>query len=201
MRKVLFGCVLTMVALLVSACSTRIAGTGASRGLATAPSFDWTVTSQPPPPQRPSRAVTPTARPKPTPSPKPAHGPKPSPSQEPNRRPKASPSPKAKPTLKPKPPAPHVVTLVDQAGDGIGQTTPFTATGDRFDIYYSYDCSAFGTAGNFIVAVEPGLNILVNDLKLSGSGIAHDYDDLGTPVHIEVNSECSWHISAKELVR
>ena len=62
----------------------------------------------------------------------------------------------------------------------------------------------FGDAFNFIVDVDgstgTAVSFLVNALGRSGSGVAHDYGDSGEPSHLDINSECDRHVSARESV-
>lgn len=110
-----------------------------------------------------------------------------------------TPMPLPKPKPKPKP-APIVNVLDRESGDGLGQSSPFEATG-AFDVKYSYDCATFGQAGNFQIWVGDGASILVNALDTSGAGVAHDYEDGGGQVYLTINSECSWSIVVTEATQ
>jgi hypothetical protein len=97
-------------------------------------------------------------------------------------------------------PAPQFQTLLDLSGSGTKTTQKFTAAAD-WDLIWSYDCSNFGTSGNFQVMIYNGDgslstdNSLVNQLGSKDSGTEH-YHKGGT-FYLETNSECSWHITAK----
>jgi hypothetical protein len=131
-----------------------------------------------------NKKSTPTAATSP-----PASGPAPS------AAPATSPAPTAPPTTAP--PAVPVV-LWQSSGSGIQSGPQFTvpAGTKEWDEVWSYDCSAFGSSGNFISTIN-GFGSAsgttdsgTNQLGASGSGTNHYYDT-GT-FSIDVNSECNW---------
>jgi hypothetical protein len=91
-------------------------------------------------------------------------------------------------------------SLLKISGSGTKSTAKFTAAGD-WDINWSYDCSNFGTQGNFIVTIFNGdgsmsfSNTGVNQLGRSGADVDH-YHNGGT-FYLSVNSECKWKIEVK----
>jgi hypothetical protein len=91
-------------------------------------------------------------------------------------------------------------TLLDLNGSGTKQTQKFTAAGD-WDLSWSYDCSAFGTQGNFQVYVyddsgSPSIdNTGINQLGAKGSDVQH-YHKGGT-YYLTINSDCSWTVNVK----
>lgn len=88
------------------------------------------------------------------------------------------------------PPAPQNLLLTIN-GNGIQRSAKFTTGGD-WRIDWTYDCSKFGTQGNFIVTVKgDDFDIAVNELGARGSGSAPQYTGPGT-FYLEMNSECSW---------
>jgi hypothetical protein len=102
-------------------------------------------------------------------------------------------SPRTSPGLPPA--APHAqAQLLTLRGNGIQRTTKFTTSGD-WRIDWTYDCSSFGTTGNFIVEVQGDtLDVAVNQLGARGSGSAPEYTSPGT-YYLEVNSECVWTVT------
>jgi hypothetical protein len=91
--------------------------------------------------------------------------------------------------------------LLDLTGTGTKTTQKFTAASD-WDLSWSYDCnSSLGNTGNFIVSIYNGDGSLstdnqeVNQLGAKGADVEH-YHTGGT-FYLEVNSECSWHVTAK----
>ena len=93
------------------------------------------------------------------------------------------------------------VVLLDLTGSGTKQTQKFTTSGD-WTLTWSYDCSsALGAQGNFIVMVYNAdgsadyNDTTVNQLGTSGSDTEYYYD-AGTH-YLSINSECSWHVTAK----
>jgi hypothetical protein len=87
--------------------------------------------------------------------------------------------------------------LLEQSGSGIKSTKTFTAP-DGFTLEYQYDCSSFGSKGNFMVDVAQGsddLDVAVNELGKSGSDSTEIYDG-GSNLHLEINSECDWTVRA-----
>lgn len=100
-----------------------------------------------------------------------------------------------KPAPKPKPKAKTVLT---ESGDGIKTTVKFHVSGD-WDLHYTYDCSNFGTSGNFIVTTG-GTDFpmpLANELGANGSEVTHQHD--GGTLYLEVNSECSWTVKVVDI--
>lgn len=94
-------------------------------------------------------------------------------------------------------PAAAPKVLLDIQGSGTKSTEKFTTAGSDWDLQYAYNCSNFGSRGNFIVSVNGGdgglsSNAGVNQLGASGNDVDH-YHTGGT-FYLEVNSECSWHI-------
>lgn len=86
------------------------------------------------------------------------------------------------------------VTLVDVKGTGTKSTSEFTTTGPS-TLHYHYSCAGFGQKGNFQVFLEQGSNpvdIPVNELAMHGTDTTQIYET-GT-FHLEMNSECSWHV-------
>lgn len=81
------------------------------------------------------------------------------------------------------------------SGSGTNTTKPFTITADQWTLNYKYDCSAFGTTGNFAVDVagsDGSDDVAVNELGAGKSGSTTEYAS-GT-FHLTVNSECDWTI-------
>ena len=86
-------------------------------------------------------------------------------------------------------------TLLNQRGSGTASTASFSAP-KNWDLVWSYDCSSFGSSGNFEVDVQGGIGPLgVNQMGASGSGT--DYYHQGGSYYLEVDSECSWQVTAR----
>jgi hypothetical protein len=107
-------------------------------------------------------------------------------------------SPPAAPSSVPasSPPAMAGKTVATFSGSGIENTPQFTVT-DSWKLSYSFDCSNFGSKGNFQIYEYAGSSlggVLANDLAESKSASTMQYGDAGTH-HLEVNSECAWHLS------
>jgi hypothetical protein len=86
-------------------------------------------------------------------------------------------------------------TLLDAKGDGIKKTGTFAVT-RPWKLAYSFDCAGFGGKGNFQVMLYDGTSladILTNDLAASGNTTTNAYTT-GGALHLEINSECSWHV-------
>lgn len=83
-------------------------------------------------------------------------------------------------------------TVATFSGDGIQATPQFTVT-PSWRLDYSFDCSSFGYAGNFIIMEDGGLAgaMDVNALAMSKAGSSYAYNDAGQH-YIKVDSECSW---------
>lgn len=83
-------------------------------------------------------------------------------------------------------------TVATFKGDGVQSTPQFTVT-SNWKLDYSFDCSSFGYAGNFIVMEDGGLGgaMDVNTLAMSKSSSSYAYGDAGQH-YIKVDSECSW---------
>jgi hypothetical protein len=93
--------------------------------------------------------------------------------------------------------APQV--LLDQSGSGQAQTQPFT-TGKSWTVTYTFDCSSFGTSGNFQFSVDnpdgsTNFDTGANELAASGGSTDYFYD--AGHHYLTVNSECSWRITVK----
>jgi len=92
----------------------------------------------------------------------------------------------------------YVAPLLEVSGNGIQTTQKFTTTG-AWTINYTYDCSSFGFKGNFQVYIYNGDgsmgDIAANELGMSGSNTQYEHG-AGT-YYLEINSECSWHVTVK----
>jgi hypothetical protein len=100
-----------------------------------------------------------------------------------------------KPTATPAAPAAPKV-LLDLTGSGIKNSAEFSAP-SHWRIHYTYDCTAFGQQGNFQIFVEQGstpLDAPVNELGAKGDSTTDVYQ--GGTVHLSMNSECDWHVTA-----
>ncbi|HUZ70509.1 MAG TPA: hypothetical protein VND54_10325 [Candidatus Saccharimonadales bacterium] len=86
------------------------------------------------------------------------------------------------------------------AGSGIKQTQDFAVPAE-WTLNYAYDCSNFGSAGNFIVSIynsdgSPDFNDTgVNELGKRGSGSTANHNDAGT-IYLSIDSECNWTVTA-----
>jgi hypothetical protein len=95
------------------------------------------------------------------------------------------------PTPTPAPPQ----TLLSQQGSGTASTASFSAP-KNWDLAWSSDCSGFGSSGNFEVDVQGNLGpVGVNQMGTSGSGT--EYYHQGGSYYLEVDSECSWQVTAR----
>jgi hypothetical protein len=95
--------------------------------------------------------------------------------------------------------APAPTTLLDVSGSGIKTTQAFTV-GPTWAMTWSYDCSAFGSRGNFIVNVmttdgHGSRNAGTNQLGTGGSDVEHFH--VGGTFYLEINSECGWHVTVQ----
>jgi hypothetical protein len=97
-------------------------------------------------------------------------------------------------------PSASPVTLLSLQGSGIQTTQKFTTTSDDWDMAYRYDCSNFGTAGNFQVFVYNGGGSLddvgANELGTAGLKIQHFHQ--GGTFYLTINSECTWTVKVTD---
>jgi hypothetical protein len=84
-------------------------------------------------------------------------------------------------------------TLMQLSGTGIKKSPKFTTSAD-WTIGYAFDCSSFGSAGNFAITVYSGdgsfEDVAVNELAAKGSCSSPEYNKPGEH-YLEMNSECS----------
>jgi len=91
-------------------------------------------------------------------------------------------------------------TVLNITGSGAQSTANFNipAAANGWRVAWSYDCSAFGSPGNFdyYVTKTSGLTLDFgpNQLGSGGSG-TEIYHDTGT-FSLQVNSECNWTVQA-----
>ena len=94
-------------------------------------------------------------------------------------------------------PTPKVLLTFD--GSGVTSSEPFTASGDSVDLAYTFDCSAFGSSGNFALTFydQNGLAVdSVKELAKSGKDTSIVYiANTAPPYHLEVKSQCTWTIT------
>jgi hypothetical protein len=92
------------------------------------------------------------------------------------------------------------LTVLNISGSGAQSTANFTipSRAGGWRVVWSYDCTSFGSAGNFDYYVNKvsgfTLDFGPNQLGTSGSG-TEIYHDTGT-FNLQVNSECSWTVQA-----
>ena len=104
--------------------------------------------------------------------------------------PSQSANPVAKATKPPKP-KPHLIAVFH--GNGDANTRRFKTPATWF-IKYRYDCSGFGSSGNFIVNENGKItdtNVSVNGLAATGHGRSYAHFDPGRHF-LGILSECSW---------
>jgi len=87
-------------------------------------------------------------------------------------------------------------TLLEISGSGIKKSVTFT-TGGSWSLEYAYDCSRWGSTGNFMVDLyDAGSgdldDVLVNELDTGGTDSTPVYSS-GTH-WLEVDSECDWTV-------
>jgi hypothetical protein len=104
------------------------------------------------------------------------------------------------PQYLPKPP----VVLLTLSGNGIENSRPVVVTQSTLQVRYSYDCSSFGSSGNFIADFETANQAsldsddqpIANALGSGGSATTTIYpQDTGSEYHLAVNSECNWSVT------
>jgi hypothetical protein len=98
-------------------------------------------------------------------------------------------------------PVPHQsVVLLQLKGSGTKSTQTFTAP-SNWTLDYTYDCSSFSNGkGNFQVYVfnaDGSMSSASGVNQLGSSGSDTEYYHQGGSLYLEVNSECSWTITAK----
>jgi len=99
-------------------------------------------------------------------------------------------------------PLPTPPTLLSISGSGIKTSKTFSWSGGSVDLTYTFNCSNFGSQGNFQIyfyganSFDPTLpDILANDLAKSGGDTTTEYLNGATgPFHMEMNSECKWTV-------
>lgn len=88
-------------------------------------------------------------------------------------------------------------TLLQLTGSGIKKSNTFT-TGDEWTLSYSFNCSNFGSQGNFAVMEydSSGMptDVLVNELAKSGTDSVPQHVD-GGGHYLQINSECKWSLT------
>jgi hypothetical protein len=91
------------------------------------------------------------------------------------------------------------VTLLDLSGTGTKNSSPFTTT-SAWTLAYNYDCAKFGAQGNFQVFIEDDagapVGVAVNELAAKGSSSTAQYEQ--GHLHLTMNSECDWHVTATQ---
>lgn len=83
------------------------------------------------------------------------------------------------------------------SGSGIKKTAGFNTPGE-WTLSYQFDCSKWGSTGNFQVLEfdKDGnpVDILVNELDNKGTSTTAQHADAGGR-YLEVNSECKWSLN------
>lgn len=103
------------------------------------------------------------------------------------------------------PPSPKV--LLRMSGNQDQNSAPFPVTSGTLTVRYSYDCSAYGSQGNFIADLITGDEgsasyddqEISNALGESGSDVTTLYpQDVGSDYHLVVTSECTWTVVVRQ---
>ena len=100
--------------------------------------------------------------------------------------------------------APKWNTILNQQGSGQASFQAFTigSNAQEWALAWAYNCSGFGSSGNFIVDI----NLLgggftsdagPNELGMSGNSVDYYYDQ-GT-FQLQVNSECNWGVRVQAI--
>ena len=93
-------------------------------------------------------------------------------------------------------------TLLVQFGSGNEDTAQFTVTEPTWQLNWSYNCTSYGSVGNFITAINGygqavgTPDIGTDQLGWHGSG-DNVYSDQGT-FNVSIDSECTWSVSVIE---
>jgi hypothetical protein len=104
----------------------------------------------------------------------------------------AHPAPAAATTAAPATTAPATpVILYSKTGSGTGSTPTFT-TAAEWQVQYSYDCTAFGQSGNFMVTSED-FQLAINQLGTKGADTDYVHNDPGSH-SLSIDSECAWTV-------
>jgi hypothetical protein len=83
------------------------------------------------------------------------------------------------------------VVLYSKTGSGTGSSPTFT-TGAEWQVQYTYDCTAFGQSGNFMVNSED-MQLTINQLGMTGADTDYVHNDPGSH-SLSIDSECAWTI-------
>jgi hypothetical protein len=112
----------------------------------------------------------------------------------------SAPTPALSPSPAPAPAPPKV--LLTMSGSGIQNSAPFTV-GGQVTATYTFNCSSFGSSGNFeadlLYGNQASLNSddqnIANALAMSGGSTTTVYPaDPGRRYYLSVNSECNWTV-------
>ena len=98
-----------------------------------------------------------------------------------------------------KPAVAKAAVVAKFSGSGQENTARFTVS-STWKLSYSFNCSAFGGSGNFIVFEDGGNDfsgVSVNALAASKTGTSWAYSDAGTH-YLEVDSECAWSMTVTD---
>lgn len=99
----------------------------------------------------------------------------------------------------PPPAAPAAKTVLTLSGNGIKNSPNFIVTQSQWTIAYSYDCTSFGSRGNFIVTINDSSGKTdfaksgVNELAAKGNSSTVEHG-AGT-YSLSINSECNWNVA------
>jgi hypothetical protein len=89
---------------------------------------------------------------------------------------------------------PHTVATF--SGSGEDNTGRFTVA-STWKLDYSFNCSSFGSAGNFIVYEDGGSDLNgvdVDEMATTKTASSWAYNDAGTH-YLEIDSECDWTVT------
>lgn len=101
------------------------------------------------------------------------------------------------------PAAASKTVVLQMSGSGIKTSKTFTVNSTDYSVAYTYDCSNFGTSGNFIADVQQSGNDLFDDSVANtigdkGGDTTYLHDGPGSGVYISINSECAWTVTVTD---
>jgi hypothetical protein len=96
-------------------------------------------------------------------------------------------------------PATTRTTLLTLSGSGVRDSQPFTASGDRADVAYTFDCTSYGSAGYFALSIydRNGVTLEAVNYRLARSGKDSEtiyLSNTAGPFHLAINSDCAWSV-------
>jgi hypothetical protein len=97
-------------------------------------------------------------------------------------------------------PVTRPTTLLTLSGSGVKDSQPFTASGDKADLAYTFDCTSHGSAGHFTQSLYDRNGVTLDAVNYTLAESDKDSETIYLSntaglYHLSINSDCAWSVT------